>query len=136
MKRINYLGLVGLGCGALLLAGCGGKAHTLTCTMESEEQKQTIEIQFDKDEKKAESVWMEMTMSLGDDVADDQVSQSKDAIKSGCEQAGYKKCKVSSSGKKLTYSFETTPESAGFEAYGTLEDTKKAAEADGYTCKK
>lgn len=135
MKKINYLGLVGLGCGALLLAGCGGKSHTLTCTMESGDQKQTIEIGFNSDETKAETIWMEMTMSLGDDISSEQVDQSKDAIKSGCEQAGYKKCKVTSSGKKLTYSFETTPDSAGFEAEGSLADTKKAAEADGYTCK-
>lgn len=134
MKKINYLGLVGLGCGALLLAGCG-KSHTLTCTMKSDDQSQTIEIGFNSDETKAETVWMEMTMNLGDDVTEEQVSQSKDAIQQGCEQAGYKKCKVSTSGKKLTYSFESTPDEAGFEAEGTLEDTKKAAEADGYSCK-
>ncbi len=134
MKKINYLGLVGIGCGALLLAGCG-KSHTLKCELKSGEQSQVVEIQFNSDETKAESVWMEMTMNLGDDVTEEQVSQSKDAIKDGCESAGYKKCKVSASGKKITYSFETTPDEAGFEAQGTLEDTKKEAEADGYTCK-
>lgn len=134
MKKINYLGLVGLGCGALLLAGCG-KSHTLTCELESGDQKQTIEITFNSDETEAESVWMEMSMELGDDVTEDQISDSKDAIKSGCESAGYKKCKVSTSGKKITYSFEATPDEAGFNAKGTLEDTKKDAEADGYTCK-
>lgn len=136
MKKINYLGLVGLGCGTLLLAGCGGKAHTLTCEMKSDEQSQKVEITFNSDETKAESVWMEMTVPLGDEVTDDQIEQSKEAIKSGCESAGYKKCKVSVSGKKITYSFEASPEEAGYNATGNIDEVKKEAEADGFTCKK
>lgn len=135
MKKINYLGLVGLGCGALLLSGCGGKAHTLTCEMNTDDQNQKVEIQFNSDETKAEKLFMEMTMTIADDITDEQVTQAKDAMKSGCEDAGYKDCKVSVSGKKLTYSFEAEPDVLGYDTSNNLEDTKKEAEADGYTCK-
>lgn len=133
MKK--YLGLVGLGCGVLLLSGCGGKAHTLTCTMKDDTQTQTVEIKFNDEETKAENVSMELVMTFDDSVTSEQLEQSKDALKEGCESAGYKNCKASTSGNKLTYSFEGTPETVGFEAEGKLEDVKKAAESEGYSCK-
>ena len=135
MKKINYLGLVGLGCGALLLSGCGGKAHTLTCELNTDDQKQKVEFQFNSDETKAEKLYMEMTMKINEDVTDDQIDQAKDAMKSGCEDAGYKNCKISVSGRNLTYSFETTPDVLGYDPANTLEETKKDDESDGYTCK-
>lgn len=136
MKKINYLGLVGLGCGALLLAGCGGgKAHTLTCELDEGEQKNHIEITFNKEETKAESVYFELTMSIGEDLTDEQIDASKEYLIKGCESSGYKKCDAKISGSKLTYSFETTPELSNFSAEGKLEDVKKAAEEDGYSCK-
>ena len=133
MKK--YLGLVGLGCGALLLAGCGGKSHTLTCTMKDDTQKQTVEIQFNSDETKAEKISMELVMTFDDSVTSEQLVQSQEALKEGCESAGYTNCKAKVSGHELTYSFDGTPETVGFEANGKLEDVKKDAEADGYTCK-
>ena len=135
MKKINYFGLVGLGCGALLLAGCGGKAHTLRCEMKSGDQSNVVEIQFNSDETKAEKIFVELSMNVGEEATSEQIEQSKEYLIKGCESSGNKNCKVNVSGKTITYSYETTPEDANFEADGKLEDVKKEAESDGYTCK-
>ena len=94
-----------------------------------------IEITFNKEETKAESVYFELTMSIGEDLTDEQIDTSKEYLIKGCESSGYKKCDAKISGSKLTYSFETTPELSNFSAEGKLEDVKKAAEEDGYSCK-
>ena len=135
MKKINYLGLAGVGLSALLLAGCGGKAHTLTCELKSGTQSNHVEIEFNSDETKAEKIYVELSMDIGEGATDEQIEQTKEYLIQGCEEAGNKKCSAKVSGTKLTYSFETTPDGSNFDANGKLEDVKKAAEEDGYTCK-
>ena len=135
MKKINYLGLVGLGCGALLLSGCGGKSHTLKCELKSDSQEQVVEIEFDKDEKKAKNLYYELTIKLDEGITDEQINEAKNSLKEGCESQGNKNCKVSSSKNKITYSFETEPDNSGFDASGSLEEVKKLAEEDGFSCK-
>lgn len=135
MKKINYLGLVGLGCGALLLSGCGA-SHTLTCEMKTGGQEMTYEIEFNKDETKVESVSVEFVLDLGSEATDEEVEQSKEAIKENCTEYGYKNCKVSAKGKKITYSYESSAAEAGFDAEAKLEDVKSDAEKSGFSCKK
>ena len=137
MKKINYLGLVGVGVGALLLSGCGGGGsdHTLVCDLKSGEQTNHVEIKFNDDETKAEKISYELSMSVGDEATEEQLEQTKEYLEEGCKTSGNKNCSVKIEGKKLIYSYETTPEDANIEANGKLEDVKKAAQEDGYTCK-
>ena len=135
MKKINYLGLIGIGFGALVLTGCGGKAHTLVCDLKSGDQSNHIEIEFNDDETKAEKISLELSMNVGDEATEEQIDQTKQYLEEGCKSSGYSDCKVSVDGKKIVYSYSTTPEESGMETTGKIEDVKKAAEEDGYTCK-
>ena len=137
MKKYNLLGLVGLGCGALLLSGCfgGDNSHTLKCEQSAGGQKNAIEIEFNDDETKAQKVSMEITMDLGDDVTDAQMEQSKEQLKTNCEESGYQDCKVTSNGSKLTYHFAGDAEKMGVDGSTDLKTIKSGLEDDGYSCK-
>ncbi len=138
MKKYNLLGLIGLGCGALLLSGCfggGENSHTLKCEQSAGGQKNVIEIEFNDEETKAQKVIMEITMDLGEDVTDEGMEQSKEQLKANCEETGYQDCKVTSSGTKLIYHFAGSAEKMGVDGSTDLKTIKEGLEEDNYSCK-
>lgn len=138
MKNVKLLGLLGLS-SMLFLTGCGGDAHTLTCSKTEDDGKVEVKVKFNSDETKAEKVTMDMTMK-GDDASKEELEQAK-ALYEGflCAnkgEDGFDKCEVSVKGNDLVIHMEGTAESLGEEDFdGSMEEVKKAAEEDGYTCK-
>ena len=139
MKNKKYLGMLGLGCAALLLTGCGG-GNKLTCTKSEEKEgegKTTTEVIFtyDKDWKKIENVDMEMSIELEDDKELDTIKAFLDAA---CEdEDAPKNCKVKSSGKKVALTASGSPKDIDmdYDVETSKEDIKADLEEDGYTCK-
>ncbi|MBR1386475.1 MAG: hypothetical protein IJ568_06565 [Bacilli bacterium] len=143
MKSKKYLALLGIGCGALLLTGCGGNAHTLTCEQSNDESEETVvaEIKFNDDETKVERVSVEMTLDAsksGEDVTEDQLEESKELLESVfcSEKEKMDKCEIKISGKKVVIKMSGTADAVGYEGDKTLEEFKKEAEEqEGMTCK-
>ena len=81
MKNKKYLGVLGLGCAALLLTGCGGNKLTCTNTEEQDgfgKSTEKIVFNYDKDGKKIESLDMEMSIELeSDEINNETIIYSK-----------------------------------------------------------
>ena len=131
MKKM-YLGLVGLGCGALLLTGCGGSAHTLKCTQNSDGSEMTITIYYNSDETKAENVKLEGVYDASG-VSEADLKEGKKQLEKQCDNSNYKKCKVTTSGKKLVMTMEVSPDYLGYDGQ-SLKETKEKAISTGYDC--
>ena len=137
MNKFKVLGFTVLGCGALLLTGCGGggsSAHTLNCSIEEDGQSMKVEVKFNDEETAAEKVTMEMSVTIPDGTSDEEIEAAKQMFESSCAAGTYDKCDVSVSGGKLKVTMVGKAEDMDF-AKGTLEETKKSAEDAGYTCK-
>lgn len=142
MKNKKNLALLGIGCGALLLTGCGGNAHTLTCEQTDDENGESIvaELTFNDDETKVESVSMEMTFDLSkseEEITKDKIDEAKEMLeKTFCNQKEkIDKCEVKASDKKITIKMSGKADALGYESDKTLEEFKKDAEKDGAKCK-
>lgn len=134
MKNTKVLGLVGLGCSALLLTGCGGSSHTLTCDLKEETQELHVEAKYNDKETVVEKVSMEMVMSVPEGTSDSDMEVYKSLLEGNCSAAEYDKCEASVKGNKVVLEVEGNSDTLDF-GKGTLEEAKKAAEEKGYTCK-
>lgn len=143
----KYLGLVGLGCGALLLTGCGG-GKTLTCKSDMSEQlaglgnwNTEISLNYDNDGKKVESATMKMTVELtNEDVTDDMIDQFKESLNEICddEDESFDKCEVKKDGRKITLEAKGKVDSnnalEGVTEETSLEEAKELLKNQGFTC--
>lgn len=150
MKNKKYLGLLGLGCGVLLLTGCGGKTlsggKTLNCEMDMSDMlagmgnmTAEIEIDYNSDGTEAEKATMTMTVEVtSDDVTDEMIDSLEESLQGECdtEDSGFDSCKVKRDGKKIVMTATGSADSieGEIEEQTTLEDAKKALEDAGYTC--
>jgi len=132
----KYLGMVGLGCGLLLLTGCGG--NKLTCTMSEEEEgvassEAEVVIHYDSDWKKIESIDMEMSI----EVEDDEMLEMYEGFFGGmCEMdEAPKECDVKTKGNKITLSASGDAKEMDYEQDTSKEDLIEQLENEGYTCK-
>ena len=144
MKNKKYLGLLGLGCGVLLLTGCGGK--TLNCEMDMSDMlagignmTAEIEIDYNSDGTEAEKATMTMTVEVtSDDVTDEMIDSLEESLQGECdtEDSRFDSCKVKRDGKKIVMTATGSADSieGEIEEQTTLEDAKKALEDAGYTC--
>ena len=135
----KFFGLVGIGCLAVLLTGCGGKGnseHALKCVKKTEGQEVTIEIQYNDEETKAESATLDMIVPIPSGTSESEIQIAKSTLKSSCSSGTYEKCEVNETKEALTMHFEGTPENiSGIEDSKTLKEAKESLEADlGYTC--
>lgn len=142
MKKINMLGLTVLGCGALLLTGCGGdggsSAHSLKCSASENGQSVELEFNFNDDETKLEKVSMSIVMEVPEGTSDEEVESTVSLLKSQCqtdEGKALDKCDVKLSGKKLTVTQVGAADKMGYDGTKTKEDIKSTTEAAGYSCK-
>lgn len=133
MKNLKALGIVGLGCGLLFLTGCGN-SHTLKCEMSDDQQEIEIELKFNDEETKVENVDMKVTIKAEDGTSDEEMSQAKEMLEGSCDSLGLDTCKVDVNGTKLVMTMSGSASSMDLKD-GTLEEVKKSAEDDGYTCK-
>lgn len=146
MKNKKYLGMLGLGCAALLLTGCGS-GKELKCTMDMSDQmaglgtmKAEIVVDYDSKGETPEKATMKMVVEItSEDVTDEMVDSLEDSLKTTCddEDANYESCEVKRDGRKIT--LEATGkaedmEDAEIEADQTLEEAKKEMEEAGFTC--
>ncbi len=150
MKNKKYLGLLGLGCGVLLLTGCGGKTlsggKTLNCEMDMSDMlagmgnmNAEIEIDYNSDGTEAEKATMTMTVEVtSDDVTDEMIDSLEESLQGECdtEDSRFDSCKVKRDGKKIVMTATGSADSieGEIEEQTTLEDAKKALEDAGYTC--
>ncbi len=150
MKNKKYLGLLGLGCGVLLLTGCGGKTlsggKTLNCEMDMSDMlagmgnmTAEIEIDYNSDGTEAEKATMTMTVEVtSDDVTDEMIDSLEESLQGECdtEDSRFDSCKVKRDGKKIVMTATGSADSieGEIEEQTTLEDAKKALEDAGYTC--
>lgn len=131
MKKM-YLGLIGLGCGALLLTGCGGNAHTLKCTQKSDGSDITMTVYYNDDETKAKSVKAESIYD-GSSLSDEDFKEGKEELEKMCDSSPYKSCKITTSGKKVIMTIEANPEDLGYDGQ-SLKAAKENAKNAGYKC--
>lgn len=138
MKNIKLLGLIGLGCGALLLTGCGGGGHSLTCSATEDDGSVTkITFNYDSEEKELQSVDVSSEIDIPDTATDDDVAAAKENGKARCAYyPNATKCEVSQSGKTLKFYIEgLKAEDLNYTGNDSLEKVKQDMENDGYTCK-
>jgi hypothetical protein len=136
MKNFKMLGLVGLGCGALLLTGCGGSGHKLKCEQKTDNQEITLEVVYNSDETKAEKATMDMIIPIPDGTSDEEIQQAKSMLELSCSAGTYDKCEVKQSKSSLTMHIEGSAQSlGGVEESKSLKDAKTELEQSGYTCK-
>ncbi len=126
MKK--YLTVFAIG-GALLLTGCGGSGHTLTCSQEMDGIKMESTVYFNDAEDKVEKVVTEVT----------QTFDSEDEAKAAAAQedlvcTAYEDCSIKQSGKKATLKYTEKKDLSAYEGQ-TKDDLKKEAESAGATCK-
>jgi hypothetical protein len=131
MKKM-YLGLVGLGCGALLLTGCGGSAHTLKCTQKYGDNEMTLTIYYNSDETKAESITGE-TIVDETKKTEEEFESHRDAIEDQCKNIDVKSCKVTTSGKKIILTVEANPEYFGYNGE-SLKEAKESFAKEDFKC--
>ncbi|MBO5375662.1 MAG: hypothetical protein J6A52_02295 [Bacilli bacterium] len=136
MKNKKYLGVLGLGCAALLLTGCGGNKLTCTNTEEQDgfgKSTEKIVFNYDKDGKKIESLDMEMSIELE---SDEMIDMYKGFLDQMCEdEDAPSDCKVKTSGKKLTLTASGKAEDMDYEEGTSMEEVREELEEEGYTCK-
>lgn len=119
MKKLFGIGALVI---MLSLAGCG-KGNTLTCTGSEGDEKVKVTVNFKND--KVSKITQEYTF------ATEEEAQMTYAF----AQLGGDEIKASIKGKKVTLSMSGSSVSEGYDGKTSKADIKKAAEADGYTCK-
>lgn len=143
----KYLGLVGLGCGVLLLTGCGS-ANTLNCSMDMDDMlaglgtmKAEVELEYDKDGKEVKGASMKMVVEItNDDVTDDMLDSLEEELNGQCEdgEGDFDDCSVKRDGKKITLKasgdVEKIAESEEIAKDTTKEKAKEYFEEQGFTC--
>lgn len=138
MKNVKYLGFVGLGCAALLLTGCGGSGHTLTCTKEEDNETQELVYEFDDKEEKVIGAKMHMTTVIPDDSSDEEIEQAKSLLEGMfCSSDMFEDCEATVSGNKLEFNASVSESGLNDDTFsgGTMKEVKEKYEKDGYTCK-
>ena len=126
MKK--YLTVFALG-GALLLTGCGGSGHTLTCSQEEGGVSMESTIYFNDAEDKVEKVVTEVTQTFDSEEDAKAAAAQEDLVCSA-----YDDCSIKQSGKKATLKYTEKKDLEEFEGR-SKEDLKKEAEAGGAKCK-
>ncbi len=135
MKK-KYLLLLGLGCGALFLTGCGGSAKELKCVQEDKESGSKMEmvVEFNDDETKVEKATVTMVADLseaGEELAA-LVKENPDMLKSMfCTESD--DCDVKLDGNTVTAKYSVTEFDE--EDQGSKADIKKELEDEGFSCK-
>lgn len=144
----KYLGMLGLGCGVLLLTVCGG-GKTLTCKSDMSEQlaglgkwDTEVILDYDNDGEKVESTTMKMTIEFtNEDVTDEMIDSFKETLGQSCgseDAESFDKCEVKKDGRKLTLEAkgpaEANDDLAGITEKTALEEAKKLLEEQGFTC--
>lgn len=137
MKNKKLLGLTVLGCGALLLTGCGSGTK-LTC--ETTESGMTMKyiLSYDNNKEKIEKVTTEATMDLGESEYGDLLDMDalKEEAEKQCDEQDTGDCRVTVDGKKLTISISGKAEDIlDNDENKTYDEAKKYFENEGYTCK-
>lgn len=135
MKR-KILGFIGLGCGVLLLTGCGGSAHTLSCEYEDEDEGyyENFDLKFNDDETEPESAKIEMTYVAPSGTSNEEMEEARKSLEATyCSL--YDECKVKISGDKVTISVSSDVEKLNGVKKQSLEKYKEELENEGYSCK-
>lgn len=137
MKNVKYLGFVGLGCAALLLTGCGGNSHTLTCTREADGESQKVVYEFNDKEDKVTGAKMYVTTEIPEGTSDEEIEQTKSLLEGMlCTSDMFENCKTSVKGNKLEFQASVSSQGLEDEDFkGTKEEVKASLEEDEYTCK-
>ncbi len=144
---------VALGCGVMLLAGCGSSGKTLSCEYDMSDQlsglgkwNTTVNLEYDKDGKETKNASMKMVVEVtSDDVVDEFIDSLKDTLDNVCANAedeegnGLEKCEVKRDGKVVTLeakgSVEKIDSLDGITSATTYDEAKKLLEEQGFTCK-
>ncbi len=137
MEKYKFFGFVGLGCGLLLLTGCGGgsSAHSLTCRQKTQGQDIKLEVKFNSNETKIEKSSMTITYDIPDGTSSDEIETAKNVLELDCSSGQYDKCTVNVEDKSLVMSIEGTSKSlSGIEESTSLKEAKEELEHAGYTC--
>ena len=144
MKLKKGLGLLGLGCTAVALTGCGS-SHTLTCTQEetSDNGSKTVmeaKLKYNDDDTSIESATMEMILTAPSDATDEELEQAESLLESVCEYMGEGlDCTTKRDGNTFTVRASGDVEDLGIVndlvKETTMAEARKLLEDDGYTCK-
>lgn len=148
----NILKVAALGCGVLLLTGCGSNGKTLNCEFDMSDQlsglgtwNTYVDFEYDKDGKETKSATMKMVVNItSEDVTDELIDSLKETLEDICASAeddenGLEKCEVKVDGKKVTLEAKGSVENLntldGIVQETSYEDAKKSLEDAGFTCK-
>lgn len=121
MKK-RYYGVMALGCGLLLLTGCGDNTNveknkfSCTCSVENEyvgKESETVTFYYDKDWKKIESVDFEIGYEVSDENMADFESYVEE-LEDICETQKIEKCDVTVNVNKIYLNATSTPDTFGF----------------------
>lgn len=145
MKSKKYLGMLGIGCAALLLTGCGS-GKQLKCEMDMSDElaglgtmKMELIIDYDKNGETAEKATMKMEIDITTtevEVTDEQMDSLEKSLEKNCEEEDFDSCTVKRDGKKVTLTATSSkPEDVEASANRTYEEAKKELTEEGYTCK-
>lgn len=135
MKKGMVLGLV-LGCGALLLTGCGGSdAHTLKCTQKGDGSNVELTLHYNSDDTKIEKIDITQEMVLPEGTSESDASAYKAAFEEQCNLTGMK-CSVKLNGNKVIIDYSGAPADVGYNSIESksLEEVKKQAKDNGMVC--
>lgn len=135
MKKGMFLGLV-LGCGALLLTGCGGSgAHTLKCTQKGDGMNMEMTLHYNSDDTKIEKIEITQEMELPEGTSETDAATYKTAFEEQCAQTGLK-CTAKVKGNTIVIDYSGTPSDVGYDAIEskTMDEVKEQAKDSGLTC--
>ena len=134
---LKRLGLVLVGVSLLFLAtGCGGKK--LSCSMEEDGQKTTVEVKYDSKDN-IETVSMEYTISFeGLEVTDEEIDEFINEMKETAKEENYK-LEATKKSDSVTIKMEVTADKVddalGEEYHVGYDELKALFEEEGATCK-
>lgn len=137
--------LIGLAALLVVVTGCGNKGKELTCTLEEDDQKMVVEMNFGKDDV-IDKMTMTMTMKFEQELTKEELASIQPYIDSMCDSYPHEEvdCKINTDTKGaeiiVVYDIENMSEEAkkdlGYsDEEGKFDVMKKAIEEDGYTCK-
>lgn len=139
MKK-RCLSILGLGCAALVMTGCGS-SNKLVCTQDLSSEfgdygkgEERLEITFNSDGTQIESATTYIDVEITKDEMLNMVDLFKSTLESNCSKdSQFSSCDVKTT--KNTVSMEADMVIPEDEKEATIDETREDIESSGFTCK-
>ncbi len=122
---------------ALFLTGCGGNSHTLNCTLDGEDEKNSIKMTFNDKEDEVISIEQTIQEKIPSDYSKEEIEEELDYWNSECKNSSFDACSVKVSGNYIVISVTGKPSAWGDEIIeGKIDELREDLENDGFKCSK